>query len=39
MKQISIASQTAANWTSFCRELLFDEFVTKGSKIEGPGKM
>jgi len=39
MKQISIASHTAAGWASFCREVLFDTFVRNASKIGGPGKM
>jgi len=39
MKQISMSSRTAANLAHFCRDVLFDAYVTNASKIGGPGKM
>ena len=39
MKELKIARQTAVDWANFCREVVFDAFIVKATKIGGPGKM
>jgi hypothetical protein len=39
VKQLNISCRTAVDWASFCREVVFDAFITKATKIGRPGKM
>jgi hypothetical protein len=35
--QVEIAKQTAVNWASFCREVIYDALILNKQKLGGPG--
>jgi len=39
MKELRISSHAAVDWANFCREVVFDAFIIKATKIGGPDKM
>lgn len=37
MKNIGVASHTAVDWYSFCREVFYEDCIVKSEKLGGPG--
>jgi hypothetical protein len=35
--QVEIAKQTAVNWASFCREVIYNALILNKQKLGGPG--